>query len=280
MKRLRHENLINYRTCTSEMDENCLSIYFIRDHCAISVKAITRSVGWTEKSAQKIIFGLLNAVQYLHKKSIWHGYISESTVFVGKNGQCKIADFALIPYLNALKHFDKTAYDASRLCEDLRDIGKLIRTFRLNSAIIEDFITKCESSDENMNIIESLMNHPFLTKISISSRFHKDYRIMKHLGSGGYGAVFKVQAYTDKKKYAMKLVKLDENVRDSKELEVLSGLEHPNIVRYHTSWIGKIDDTFYREYAQQGAELMDVDEDVSIDVMFIQMELCDEQSLK
>lgn len=73
----------------------------------------------------------------------------------------------------------------------------------------------------------------------LSSDIQKHFEIVEHIGKGAYGSVFEIKSKTDKKVYALKVVPLssDQDIeRMSREVEVLSQLQHPNIVRYHTSW--------------------------------------------
>ncbi|CAG2213692.1 EIF2AK2 [Mytilus edulis] len=67
----------------------------------------------------------------------------------------------------------------------------------------------------------------------------KHFEIVKKIGEGAYGSVYKIKSKTDKKEYALKFVPLrtdQDEERINREVEVLSQLQHANIVRYHTSW--------------------------------------------
>lgn len=82
----------------------------------------------------------------------------------------------------------------------------------------------------------------------------KQYEVIENLGEGGYGAVFKVQHKFDSKFYAIKIIPLqksndkDEIMELTKEIEILSKLEHENIVRYYTSCkLKDCDDVFGKE---------------------------------
>uniref|UniRef100_A0A8C1TZE8 Protein kinase containing Z-DNA binding domains n=1 Tax=Cyprinus carpio TaxID=7962 RepID=A0A8C1TZE8_CYPCA len=62
------------------------------------------------------------------------------------------------------------------------------------------------------------------------------FEMITELGDGGYGCVYKVKHKIDGKIYALKKVILTRKA-DS-EVKALAQLEHPNIVRYITSWHG------------------------------------------
>lgn len=62
------------------------------------------------------------------------------------------------------------------------------------------------------------------------------FEMITELGDGGYGFVYKVKHKLDGKIYALKKVILTRKA-DS-EVKALAQLEHPNIVRYITSWPG------------------------------------------
>jgi len=76
-----------------------------------------------------------------------------------------------------------------------------------------------------------------------------DYTDVEYLGEGAMGTVFSGHNVIDNNKYAIKKIEIM-SPKDIKEVQYMSKLYHPNIVRYHTTWIHKSD-------------------------LFIQMELCD-----
>lgn len=60
---------------------------------------------------------------------------------------------------------------------------------------------------------------------------------MQYITSGGYGHIYKTYNSIDKKIYAIKSIPI-ENEKVIKEAEIMAQLNHKNIVRYHTSWLG------------------------------------------
>lgn len=91
----------------------------------------------------------------------------------------------------------------------------------------------CESSSGSFSSTDSRL------EAVLSSDMLKHFEIVKKIGEGAYGSVYKIKSKTDKKEYALKFVPLrtdQDEERINREVEVLSQLQHANIVRYHTSW--------------------------------------------
>ncbi|KAJ1917579.1 hypothetical protein H4219_003142, partial [Mycoemilia scoparia] len=72
------------------------------------------------------------------------------------------------------------------------------------------------------------------------SPYRENYIELYQLGRGGYGRVFEVKHRIDGHHYAVKIIpirdptKIEKTIRENK---VLAQLCHPNIVRYHHSWV-------------------------------------------
>uniref|UniRef100_A0A8C1YTU7 Protein kinase containing Z-DNA binding domains n=1 Tax=Cyprinus carpio TaxID=7962 RepID=A0A8C1YTU7_CYPCA len=90
------------------------------------------------------------------------------------------------------------------------------------------------------------------------------FEMITELGDGGYGCVYKVKHKIDGKIYALKKVILTRKA-DS-EVKALAQLEHPNIVRYITSWHGPDIWTSNQQRNQMSN---------SRTYLFIQMEFCE-----
>ncbi|OXA42162.1 Eukaryotic translation initiation factor 2-alpha kinase 1 [Folsomia candida] len=86
------------------------------------------------------------------------------------------------------------------------------------------------------------------TPVNVSSpvKIIGDFEVIPPtLGVGSFGKVWKVRNKTDKCDYALKEICITKVLANSdynltllfEEVRVLQALNHPNIVRYHTSWV-------------------------------------------
>uniref|UniRef100_A0A8C1QYB8 Eukaryotic translation initiation factor 2-alpha kinase 1 n=1 Tax=Cyprinus carpio TaxID=7962 RepID=A0A8C1QYB8_CYPCA len=78
-----------------------------------------------------------------------------------------------------------------------------------------------------------------------TSRYLSEFEEIATLGKGSYGKVFKVTNKLDGQEYAVKKILIKKVTRDDcmkvlREVKVLSSLQHPNIVGYHTAWMEHI----------------------------------------
>ncbi|KAJ8360048.1 hypothetical protein SKAU_G00165730 [Synaphobranchus kaupii] len=135
----------------------------------------------------------------------------------------------------------------------------------------------------NNNIMESdvLKNNtkrklPEKTTQPTDSLFLKEYDSIKAIGKGGYGHVYKARKKIEDKYVAVKIVKSTKKAL--REVSALSDLQHPNIVRYYHAWI---EDTRYQdEPSDSSSSSHTSDSDSPVKFMYIQMELCDRDTLK
>ncbi|XP_065566103.1 eukaryotic translation initiation factor 2-alpha kinase-like isoform X2 [Artemia franciscana] len=119
-----------------------------------------------------------------------------------------------------------------------------------------------------------------------------------YLGKGSFGVVFEAKSKCDKVRYAVKRISLshrlnDDRKKDLREAETLATLDHPNIVRYYTSWLETHPVGFYEDHDAKcltGTLTQDDPDENSTTrnsamvkkeqtYLFIQMELCEKQTL-
>lgn len=79
----------------------------------------------------------------------------------------------------------------------------------------------------------------------LPSRYAQEYHELELLGKGSFGSVHRVRNKVDENEYAVKKVSIPhdkiENVLD--EVRIISRLDHPNVIRFYTSWIEDVDVT-------------------------------------
>ncbi|XP_028941276.1 eukaryotic translation initiation factor 2-alpha kinase 1, partial [Antrostomus carolinensis] len=78
-----------------------------------------------------------------------------------------------------------------------------------------------------------------------TSRYLNEFDEIARLGKGGYGEVYKVRNKLDGQFYAIKKINIKKATRRDcmkvlREVKVLAGLQHPNIVGYHTAWMEQV----------------------------------------
>ncbi|XP_046628055.1 eIF-2-alpha kinase GCN2 [Neodiprion virginianus] len=92
--------------------------------------------------------------------------------------------------------------------------------------------------------------HPYSTALGSQSRIQSEFEVLKWLGKGAFGDVLKVKNKLDGGIYAIKRIELNPkniqlNRKITREVKLLSRLNHENVVRYYNSWIesATIDDS-------------------------------------
>ena len=139
----------------------------------------------------------------------------------------------------------------------------------------------------------------------------ENYKYQELIGNGGFSNVYRVYNPLDDKYYAIKKIGIKNNFYSSlNEVRAIAKLNHPNLIRYHISWIesvnlnkkmSKLNNEFLLEDKSSSTEsdttlvkinslsLINKDEEATIDstssqyeeseydkFLFIQMELCRE----
>ncbi|GFX96444.1 eIF-2-alpha kinase GCN2 [Trichonephila clavipes] len=199
----------------------------------------------TDYSLDKRLYDLYRSVADVEEINIYPPTIGKG----GKKGDIYRLGVLLLSFVNPS---GKTA--VVTIPEDLNP------TFK-------DFLQKCLLHDEHERwSAEQLLAHPFLAYVSTidmlpkeddnddtmedsldddaiqGSRLCKEFDILKKLGKGGFGHVWKVKNKLDSRVYALKKIPLNPsnkqlNRKIKREVKLLSRLNHENIVRYYHSWI-------------------------------------------
>lgn len=270
LSQFRHKNLITYECLLTMKKKEHVVMYVVQDFVlGASVCSISSSLGWCTEGASIVARGVLDALIFLHNKGVSHSNLYDCTVFMDNSGTVRVSDFALMAHL-----LDMTG--VQKCCRgDLPALGALIESLMPTpNSEMRDFIEKCKS--ERTLSASDLLEHPFLrpslltgpsnghapvTKpdcvpeksgaqltavqhpiISEKSRLSTEFEILSGVGRGAFGDVLKVRNKLDNREYAIKRIPLTTRSRQlfkkmTREVELLSRLNHENVVRYYNSWI-------------------------------------------
>ena len=106
-----------------------------------------------------------------------------------------------------------------------------------------------------------------------SSRYGTDFTVLRRIGRGSFGTIYQVRHKLDGRIYALKRVKLsnfhsesrlNKNVASSipdddeviREVQMLSRMQHENVVRYYGAWVERHDDAFIENDLDQNGNRM------------------------
>ncbi|XP_052468370.1 interferon-induced, double-stranded RNA-activated protein kinase [Carassius gibelio] len=159
------------------------------------------------------------------------------------------------------------ALKASHIARDLRQstqtINKQLYTMMQKGRVQKCSISNLWSLNDEWTEESSSQESDSCLQVSKPGSHSELFEMITELGDGGYGCVYKVKHKIDGKVYALKKVILTRKA-DS-EVKALAQLDHPNIVRYITSWPGPDIWTSNQQRNQVSTTTY----------LFIQMEFCE-----
>lgn len=117
------------------------------------------------------------------------------------------------------------------------------------------------ATGDGVNVEPIVIDHRKVFDFEMSRYLHEFTELGK-LGSGGYGNVYRVQSKLDGQEYAIKKIPLqdtfviDRNESLLREVRILAGLRHKNVVQYHSAWIEHENESISRsEDRDEGSSL-------------------------
>ena len=212
------------------------------------------------------------------------------SLLFSKNNTLSINEQKDILLISLLKNFCKEKHyeNFESLCNQLNNIGFI------NDNIIDILQNKPLITDKYINILEKVIVNPssdsvteYVPKPTIN--LYNEFKILSKLGAGGFGNVYKCINMLDKNTYAVKkiIINMDNNnlQKALREVQSLSKLNHKNIVRYNSCWLGYENDIFDSyEKINNGEDELYFDSltnnefeenEFKIINLYVQMELCD-----
>lgn len=155
-------------------------------------------------------------------------------------------------------------------------IKKLVEYHNSKNRDKKDQVIKLDNElialEENKEIIINIYN----------ARYKMDFIEIEKLDDGGFGSVFKAHNKLDCCLYAIKKIpfirfKEFNNIRLLKEVKFLAKFNHPNIIRYYSTWIELAEKERDLDNLEEKQQILiqELDQDLELyPTLFIQMELC------
>ncbi|XP_055535172.1 eIF-2-alpha kinase GCN2 [Wyeomyia smithii] len=270
---LKHKNIISYEGVICKVGNDAIDVFLVQDFIlGTSLFTITGSLGWGAEGASMVAKGILEALIYLHNNGVSHDNLSDSTVFLDNSGCIRVADFKLIPFIQelitgqqcirgdlpSLGTLVESLSNAHSEMKDFIDRCKSERTISASDLLEHPFLrpilfqdvprdTKRHQMDNDQpqpekshhSMIPAYMNTSITGE---KSRLHTEFEVLSHIGKGAYGDVLKVRNILDNRQYAIKRILLPARSKQfykkmTREVELLSRLNHENVVRYYNSWV-------------------------------------------
>lgn len=275
LMKLRHKNLISYEGVLCVKRKEALEVFLFQEFLLGISLASMSSLGWCSEGASLVARSCLDALIFLHNNGVSHGNLLDSTVFMDNAGSIRVTDFSFVPYLQGLMGEEPPCADLPSLGTliesliptphvEMRDFINRCKSERtlsgsdlLDHPFLYSMMTSphsCSPDDKKplSNFPPPAERHqtqlnttaPFFAPLISSdhSRLQTEFETINFIGKGAYGDVLKVRNILDMRQYAVKRIPLSAKNKAlykkmTREVELLSRLNHENVVRYFNSWI-------------------------------------------
>ena len=274
LSKLRHKHLIGYECVLSVKKKDHVQIFLVQEFLlGISIFSISGGLGWCSEGASMVAKGVLEALIFLHNNGISHGNLLDTTVFMDNSGSIRVTDFSIVPCLQEFVSGDQSTPDLPSLGTlietlmptphfEMRDFinqCKSERTLSGSDLLDHPFLYSIvdnqhsQSPEKPMNLFPPASERPqpalnvtapFIAPLisADNSRLKTEFETISNIGKGAFGDVLKVRNILDNRQYALKRIPLSAKNKQlyrkmTREVELLSRLNHENVVRYFNSWI-------------------------------------------
>ncbi|XP_045185726.2 eIF-2-alpha kinase GCN2-like [Mercenaria mercenaria] len=142
---------------------------------------------------------------------------------------------------------DKLRCSCSQLLDHQFVREPIPQLLTVHNELEDKHIKKEDKKDNSLDDEEELSLFMTAWEASGQSRLTNEFDVLKSLGKGGFGDVIKVKNKLDGRLYAIKRIPLNPksqqfNKKITREVKLLSRLNHENVVRYYNSWIETSDE--------------------------------------
>ncbi|CAG2100183.1 unnamed protein product [Medioppia subpectinata] len=232
---LNDRNLIHYLSMQYSVKSDYIVVDLLQEHInANSLFSLSNVMRGHPFNTSLITFyskQILEIVNYLHRNNSPHGDLRPTNVFVDSiTGDIKISENARWSAERLLYHSflssQKSAQNYSKYDSE-SDI--------LKGRSEQTDANNYETNVENKAILNSLVSSSMYSRLN-------EFEVLDELGKGGFGYVYKVKNILDGRCYALKKIQINHSNHSlyekiKREVNLLSRLNHENVVRYFTSWI-------------------------------------------
>jgi translation initiation factor 2-alpha kinase 4 len=151
-----------------------------------------------------------------------------------------------------------------------------------------NMIIKLNSSGSSQIVSGSNTNTS--SNLTLINTYNKTFVEVKELGYGSFASVYKSQHKIDSKLYAIKKIIITDDLIDLgydvfDEVKMLSSLDHPNVIRYYSSWVDfDVNSLLASKMIEDGSDSKSSSgysnksiesNQLNYPILFIQTELCD-----